>query len=321
MSAAGEFRALHWVGEPLLLPNAWDHASAAAFASLGFPAVGTTSLGVAAAAGLRDGAGAAADETVELAIALCGGPFYVSADIEGGFSDDPGAVAALCVRLFEAGVVGVNIEDGRADGGLRAVADHAAIVGAVTEAVPDLFVNARTDVAWLGVGGVDDAIARVQAYADAGADGVFVPGVTDRGELSSIASAVDVPLNALLVARWAVGCRTGLARCAPGELRFVVVQGWPAGGGGRAAQGGGRRRPLGAAGDLVRRRAGTRAGVGAAGRAHFGAVPRNRGGALAGAGFVVRGVNSGWPGLRGWCRGGASRAAAAHSPPDGVRTQ
>ncbi len=103
------FADLHRGPSPLLLPNAWDAASAAAFAAAGFPAVGTTSLGVAAAAGLLDGSGAAREKTVALALELCGHGWFVSADIEGGFSDQPAAVASLCVELAEGGVAGVNI--------------------------------------------------------------------------------------------------------------------------------------------------------------------------------------------------------------------
>ncbi|WP_174514876.1 isocitrate lyase/phosphoenolpyruvate mutase family protein, partial [Streptacidiphilus anmyonensis] len=118
-AGADAFRALHHrPGELLLLPNAWDHASAASLAAAGFAAVGTTSLGVAAAAGLPDATGATRAETLRLARVIGRGAFLLSVDIEGGFSDDPGEVAALAVELSEAGAVGVNLEDGRADGSL-----------------------------------------------------------------------------------------------------------------------------------------------------------------------------------------------------------
>jgi 2-methylisocitrate lyase-like PEP mutase family enzyme len=191
------FRDLHFGGAPLLLPNAWDHASAALFADGGFAAIGTTSLGVSAAAGLIDGAGAAAEETIGLAIDLGGRGFMVSADIEGGFSDDPVAVAELCARLWDAGVAGVNLEDGRADGSLRDASTHAAILAAVKSAAPALFVNARTDTYWLGAGGMTETVDRLKAYVDAGADGVFVPGMTDQQELERAVATTPAPLNAL----------------------------------------------------------------------------------------------------------------------------
>lgn len=113
---AAAFRALHQAGAPLLLPNAWDYASAAALAAAGFAVVGTTSLGVAAAHGLRDAEGWARSETLALARRLGGLPCLVTVDIEAGFSDGPGEVADLAAELSAAGSVGVNLEDGRPGG-------------------------------------------------------------------------------------------------------------------------------------------------------------------------------------------------------------
>ncbi|MEU7582619.1 isocitrate lyase/phosphoenolpyruvate mutase family protein [Streptomyces sp. NPDC041068] len=197
-----EFRDLHRSGAPLLLPNAWDHASAAAFAAAGFRAVGTTSLGVASAAGLPDGAGTARQETVRLARGLARLDALLSVDIEGGFSDRPEEVAALAVELAEAGVVGVNIEDGRPDGTLRETGHQCEILRAVREAVRGrLFVNARTDTYWLSPGG-DGCVAvrteeRFAAYQQAGADGLFVPGLKDVRVIADLASGFDAPLNIL----------------------------------------------------------------------------------------------------------------------------
>ena len=172
------FKALHHTGTPLLLPNAWDHASAAALAQHGFPAIGTTSLGVAAAAGLPDGTAATREETVLLARRLGTGPYLLSVDAEAGFSDDPEQVAELARELAAAGAVGINLEDGRPDGTLAPTALHASKIAAVKAAVPDLFVNARTDTYWLG-GREAETVRRVEAYRQAGADGVFVPGLSD----------------------------------------------------------------------------------------------------------------------------------------------
>jgi 2-methylisocitrate lyase-like PEP mutase family enzyme len=191
------FAALHHTGTPLLLPNAWDHASAAALATLGFPAIGTTSLGVAAAAGLPDGAAATKAETLLLARRLGQGPFLLSVDAEGGFSDDPTEVAELARELAAAGAVGVNLEDGRGDGTLTPVDLHAAKIAAVKAAVPGLFVNARTDTHWLG-GGVESQMSRrLDAYRQAGADGMFVPGLSHPASIAALVKRLDVPLNIL----------------------------------------------------------------------------------------------------------------------------
>ena len=193
-----EFLAAHHGPRPLLLPNAWDVASAAALAAEGFAAIGTTSLGVAAAHGLPDGAGETRDPTVALASALAGLPAMVTVDIEGGFSDDPDDVAALAATLADLGIVGVNLEDGRADGSLREAGTHAGLVGAVKDRCPELFVNARTDPFWLGDGHpLETALARAEQYLDAGADGIFVPGAVDPGDIRVLADRIDAPLNVL----------------------------------------------------------------------------------------------------------------------------
>ncbi|MFE2106172.1 isocitrate lyase/phosphoenolpyruvate mutase family protein [Kitasatospora sp. NPDC059463] len=194
------FAALHRrPGEPLLLPNAWDHASAAVLAEQGFDAIGTTSLGVAAAAGLPDGAAATRDETLRLAGRLGrSGRYLLSVDVENGFSDDPGEVAAFAVELAEAGVVGINLEDGRPDGTLTPAAVHAAKIAAIKAAAPDLFVNARTDTHWLSLPDpVQETDRRLAAYQLAGADGLFVPGLTDRGAIGRLCGSLALPLNIL----------------------------------------------------------------------------------------------------------------------------
>ncbi|MFJ7336947.1 isocitrate lyase/phosphoenolpyruvate mutase family protein [Streptomyces sp. NPDC101116] len=208
---ATAFAALHRAGEPLLLPNAWDHASARALAGQGFRAIGTTSLGVAAAAGLPDGAAATREETLRLAVTLGSGPFLLSVDAEGGFSDDPGEVAEFARELYAAGAVGINLEDGPGP-----AARHAAKIAAVKQAAPGLFVNARTDTHWLGDG--DGTLARLDAYQQAGADGVFVPGLTDPRGIETLVRHLEVPLNVL----YAPGGPT-LARLADAGVRRVSL--------------------------------------------------------------------------------------------------
>ncbi|WP_330356835.1 isocitrate lyase/phosphoenolpyruvate mutase family protein [Streptomyces chartreusis] len=185
------FAELHRGDEPLLLPNAWDHASAGALAAEGFRAVGTTSLGVAAAVGLPDGASATRDETLRLALALGSGPYLLSVDAEDGYSEDPDEVGEFARELVAVGAVGINLEDG-----LGSPALHAAKIAAVKAAAPGLFVNARTDTYWLGAGETDTR-ARLDAYQQAGADGVFVPGLTEPREIAALVKHLEVPLNIL----------------------------------------------------------------------------------------------------------------------------
>jgi 2-methylisocitrate lyase-like PEP mutase family enzyme len=176
----------------LLLPNAWDHASATALAARGFPAIATSSLAVAAAAGLPDGAGATREHTLRLAATLGGGPYFLSVDAEGGFSDDPEEVAGLARTLWLSGAVGVNLEDA-----LGPVGRHAAKIAAVKAAAPGMFVNARTDTHWSGDGDEKDTLRRLDAYQEAGADGVFVPGLTDPERIAALVRRLGVPLNIL----------------------------------------------------------------------------------------------------------------------------
>jgi 2-methylisocitrate lyase-like PEP mutase family enzyme len=190
------FRDLHDGELPFLLPNAWDVASALAFAAAGFRAVGTTSFGVAAAAGHPDGGRSTRDATAALAAQLARLPVPVSADVEDGYDDDPDAVAAYVAGL---GVAGINIEDSSAEQ-LIAPDAHAAKVAAIKRAAPDVFVNARVDTYWLGQDAtVAATLARAAAYVEAGADGVFVPGATEPAELRELGAAIPVPLNVLVV--------------------------------------------------------------------------------------------------------------------------
>lgn len=211
-----EFRALHRRGEPLLLPNAWDYGSAALLAQEGFAAIGTTSLGVSAVHGRPDAAGATKAETVALAGAITGLGVMVSVDVEGGFSDDPAEVAELVAGLAAAGVVGVNLEDGRADGTLRPVRLHQEIIEAAKG--HGVFVNARTDTCWLKTG---DPSERVRAYGHA--DGIFVPGLSDLGAVAELVELTPLPVN-ILYQPGGPGldelARAGVARVSTGSLLY-----------------------------------------------------------------------------------------------------
>lgn len=191
------FTELHYADAPLLLPNAWDIGSALAFAAAGFPAVGTTSFGVCASIGMPDGGGVSRAGTLALVAGLARLGAHVSADIENGYSDDPDEVAAFVAELAAAGVAGVNIEDS-ADGHLVAPALSVAKVAAVKKLVPLVFVNARVDNFWFGEdASVDAVLARAHAYAEAGADGIFVPGVGTAEDIHAIAAGIQLPLNVL----------------------------------------------------------------------------------------------------------------------------
>lgn len=201
IARAEAFRRLHHGPSPLLLlPNAWDVASALALAADGHPAIGTTSLGVAAAAGRADAAGATRAETVALARALDGRGLLLTVDVESGFADDPDAVADVVAELADAGVVGVNIEDGRPDGTLAGPGELVGKIGAIRARTPELFVNARTDAFWLPGSAerpLEESLRRAARYVAAGADGIFVPGALTGAEVRALVDGVAAPLNVL----------------------------------------------------------------------------------------------------------------------------
>ena len=200
---ARAFRALHDRGAPpLRLLNAWDAGSAKVLVAAGAPALGTTSAGVAFALGLPDGERLTRDAMLAAVRAIVAAVTVpVSADLEAGYADEPAGVAETVRLALDAGAVGVNLEDGRVDGSLTPIAEHAARIRAAADAVRasgiPAFVNARTDTVWLRAGDEAETIARLRAYADAGADGVFVPGATEPDLLRRLAAATSLPLNVL----------------------------------------------------------------------------------------------------------------------------
>ncbi|SNR84797.1 isocitrate lyase/PEP mutase family protein [Actinomadura mexicana] len=220
---ASRFRRLHHGDRPLVLPNAWDFASGAALAEAGFPAIGTTSLGVAAAAGKADATGGTRTETAALARTLARLPVPVTVDIEGGFSDRPGDVAALAAELASFGIAGLNLEDGRADGTLAPAGDRAEVIAAVKEAAPQVFLNARTDTFWLGTPELEETLRRARAYAEAGADGIFVPGIAGDADIRAVLDATGLPLNVLYLpgrTGYPRLARLGVHRVSTGSLPF-----------------------------------------------------------------------------------------------------
>jgi 2-methylisocitrate lyase-like PEP mutase family enzyme len=191
------FRELHHGAAPLLLPNAWDVGSALAFATAGFPAIGTTSFGIAASAGLPDGGGSSKAATSALVAQLCRLPVHITADIEDGYSDDPAEVAEFVAQLAAYGVAGVNLEDSTA-GHLVDPAAFAEKVAAVKQRSPAVFINARVDNIWFGEEATVDAVLlRAGLYADAGADGIFVPGLAVPEDIRAVTAGIALPVNVL----------------------------------------------------------------------------------------------------------------------------
>lgn len=195
---AATFLALH-AGPGFVLPNAWDGGSARILEQVGFPAIATTSAGIAWCCGIPDGGALGRDQMLEHVariVAAVGVP--VSADLESGYGDTPAEVGRTVARAVELGVVGANIED--ADrGGLFGVDEAVERVAAARAAAPrgTFVLNARTDTYFAGSGGdvFAETVERATRYVDAGADCVFVPGVADEDEIRRLAAAIPCPLN------------------------------------------------------------------------------------------------------------------------------
>lgn len=195
------FRELHRQSTPLILPNAWDAASARVFESLGARAIATTSAGVAWALGYQDGRGLPFEEALGAARRMARVlTVPLSIDIEHGYAEDPKIVADNVLRLADLGVAGINLEDGTDPASVLA-AKIEAIRNALAKAGADLYVNARTDVFLANLVEpaklVDESIQRGKLYASAGADGLFLPGVSKPVDIEAVAGAVNVPLNVM----------------------------------------------------------------------------------------------------------------------------
>ncbi|MFD9073252.1 isocitrate lyase/PEP mutase family protein [Streptomyces lasiicapitis] len=206
---ATAFRALHTPGTPLVLPNAWDIASARIVEAAGAAAVATTSAGLAWALGAADGDRLTRDRALAAVSGIAAAvDVPVTADIESGYAADAAGVADTVRAALAAGVVGVNIEDALygADQPLRATAEQAeriaAARGAADAAGVPLFLNARIDTYLRGVGEGPDArlaqtLERGAAFLAAGADGVFVPGAVDPATVKALVEGVDGPVNVM----------------------------------------------------------------------------------------------------------------------------
>jgi 2-methylisocitrate lyase-like PEP mutase family enzyme len=182
-----------------VLPNAWDAGSARILEQVGFPAIATTSAGIAWSCGVPDGEALDRDtmlEHVGRIVAAVGVP--VTADLEAGYGATPEDVGRTVAAAVEIGVVGANLEDaGR--GGLFAMAEAADRIAAARAAAPrgTFVLNARTDTYFAGTAGdvFAETVERAGRYVDAGADCVFVPGVVEEDVIRRLVASISAPLN------------------------------------------------------------------------------------------------------------------------------
>ena len=235
MSKFEAFAQLHQAGQPLILFNAWDAGSAQAVAKSGAKAIATGSASVAMANGFGDG------QEVPLEFALANAKRIVDAvdlpvtvDFEGAYSDEPAEGGRNIARLAETGAVGCNFEDQVVGGeGLHPIGMQAERIAAARAAVgPDFFINVRTDLFLKArqethdAAMLDEAIARVRGYAEAGASGFFVPMLGNLDFLRQLCAVSPVPVNFMTYP----GCpstaeiaATGVARVSHGPFPYMAL--------------------------------------------------------------------------------------------------
>lgn len=204
------FKSLHIAEKPVVLYNIWDAGGARALDKAGAQAIATGSWSVAAAHGYKDGEAMPLDFALMVVARIAQSTdLPLTVDFEGGYAAEPDQIEKNVGRVIEAGAVGINFEDQIVNGtGLYAIPDQVARIKAVrraaeTAGVP-LFINARTDV-FLKAGPegahadvMEDALARQAAYTEAGADGIFVPGLTDSPLIRKICEAGSLPVNVMM---------------------------------------------------------------------------------------------------------------------------
>lgn len=233
------FHELHIPGNPLVLFNIWDAGSAKAVAGAGARALATGSYGVAEAQGMKDGEGFPLEAVLlNLQRILTITELPVSIDMEAGYGDDPAGVGASVAQAKAAGAAGINIEDrmpGIAE--LLPIEDQAARIAAAAES--GLFINARCDIFRgrpadeHGPALVEMVLERANAYADAGANGLFVPFTTNRSCIAAICEASPLPINIIWTPAALGGfsgseelAGLGVARISHGHRPWAAAMDW-----------------------------------------------------------------------------------------------
>jgi 2-methylisocitrate lyase-like PEP mutase family enzyme len=227
-SKAGRFRALHEGPEPLVIPNPWDAGTARLLTRLGFEALTTTSAGLAFSLGRPDGFGrvSRAETLANVRVIVEATDLPVAADLENGFGDSPEEVAETIRLAAEAGLVGASIEDATGDParplyGLQQAVERVAAAAAAARRLPFPFMLVgRAENFRFGKRDLDDTIERLQAYAAAGADVLFAPGLARAEDIRTVCQAVDRPVNVVMGLN---DCRLSVADLAELGVRRISV--------------------------------------------------------------------------------------------------
>ncbi|MDA1582266.1 isocitrate lyase/phosphoenolpyruvate mutase family protein [Bacillus cereus group sp. TH230-1LC] len=199
------FNDYHHDSSILILPNAWDVMSAKIYEDLNYRAIGTTSAGIAASLGYSDGEQLPFESMLDVIKKITKSVnIPVSADIESGYGETLEEVLENVRKIIASGVVGVNLEDSKKnhiyslyDTAYQQTKIERIKNVSISEGV-SLFINARTDAYIFSNNGVEETIKRAQAYKDAGADGIFIPGLTQKEHIHMFTKKINLPLNVLI---------------------------------------------------------------------------------------------------------------------------
>ena len=235
---ADQFRALHTPGKPLVLFNVWDAGSARAVAGAGAKAIATGSWSVAHANGFEDGEQTPLDLAIDnLRRIVSATHLPVSIDLEGGYGATADKVGTTVRLAIEGGAVGCNLEDSiPGSSELRMIIDQADRIRSARRAAEDaeisFFINARTDVFFRQPPDRHDnamileAVERAHAYAEAGADGLFVPGLADLALIARLVEASPLPINIMVgdfTSPLSAFAEQGVARISHGPRPYLLA--------------------------------------------------------------------------------------------------
>ncbi len=235
---ADQFASLHKPGAPLILYNIWDTGSAKAVAKGGASAIATGSWGVARAQGFGDGQAMPLDQSLTILENITNNvDLPVTFDFEAGYADSLDDLSENTRRVIKAGAIGINFEDQVIGGdGLVSIEEQCVRIAAIRQVAEDagvaLFINARTDVFFkeatpdMHPGLMDMALTRAMAYADVGADGIFVPGLADPDLIEKFCQACSKPVNIMCIANTpdiASLTKLGVARVSHGPGPYIQM--------------------------------------------------------------------------------------------------
>tara|TARA_B100000700_G_C15006329_1_gene838699 strand:- start:1259 stop:1999 length:741 start_codon:yes stop_codon:yes gene_type:complete len=220
-----QFHQLHHQPTGFVLANAWDLSSAQFIQAAGANALATTSWGIAASLGLADGENISFQTQLALVKSLTKHIHIpLTVDIESGYSNDPQQISQNVLALAKLGIVGINIEDSNKEtNALRSIEQQCTIISEIKKVLNEngfgsLFINARTDTFFVSDRPFQATLERAKAYQNAGADGLFVPGLTNIEQITSLTNAIDMPLNVMAMSNF----NSAKAAFAGGAKRFSL---------------------------------------------------------------------------------------------------